>query len=102
MAELDELPVGFRLVIDVAAPSGYRDRIEISEERPDGLESQHVEINGIEYERYGEQHDYVEIRQEWIVSRSLSPVYREKEDTPPIEKQMSEPVDPRSLARRER
>lgn len=72
MAE-SEIRKLYRLVVNVAGP-GFSDRIKVEDEDRDALEPTEVEVNGLVYERYGTEEDYVEVRRDYIIARSMNTV----------------------------
>lgn len=66
-------PDRWRLVIDSAGP-GFRDREIVQAPTRPELDPKIIEVEGVKFERYGDDDDYVEIRQEFIIVRSLNPL----------------------------
>jgi hypothetical protein len=63
----------YRLLVNVAGP-GFADRIKIEAETVEELEPLEVEVGGLVYERYGSLEDYVEIRRDYVIARSLNTI----------------------------
>lgn len=69
----DEKPDLYELIVTAAGPH-YFDRVHLTDEDLLGLEPTFVDRDGYVFERYGEDDDYVELRRDLVVARSLRKV----------------------------
>lgn len=70
--------VGFELELIVVGPD-YRDRIRLSDTDLAGLRPTYEDVHGLTFERYrGDSDDeYVEIRFDYVISRTMRTIYQE-------------------------
>lgn len=71
MDDLERQPF-YRLIIDVAGP-GFRDRINVTCEKLVETEPEIIERARLEFERYGDPDNYVEVRRDYVVARDVTP-----------------------------
>lgn len=65
---------GYRLVIQ-SAGLGFSDKTEIKDEDPLQLLPKYiVDDSGVRWAHYGDEDDFIELREEFIWSRSLNPI----------------------------
>jgi hypothetical protein len=64
----DGTEIVHHLLVVVAGPH-YVDRVEIDADDSEDLDPVFVEVNGLTYERYGDEIDYVEVRFDYVVKR---------------------------------
>lgn len=77
-----EVKVIYLLSIDLVTPAGYRERIELTDESAEGLEPRDS-IYSVDFERYGPDDDFVDIRRDWIAQRRMEKIEsneRERDD----------------------
>lgn len=77
MADAADEKTIYRLVLNVAA-TNFRDKIVLEDEDRLNLEPLMTERGNYTYERYGEDDDFVEIRHDYVVVRSLNSVVIDK------------------------
>ncbi len=70
----------YRKVINVAGP-GFKDIIQIRGELHE-MEPRIVEVDGLRFERYGDDDEYDEVRIDYIVSRALHPIKTRSDEDP--------------------
>lgn len=79
MSDFDPPEVtGYRLILKIAGP-GYEETVSIKADDILELTPLFVEVNGLMFERYGKNDDYVEWRFDYVVHRSLSPILEDPE-----------------------
>ena len=79
--EMPRRQVGYRLIVNVAGP-GFADevKIEAKMDERESLTPKFIKQEGVNWERYGTDDDFIEIRRDFVVARSVNPVF---EDTDP-------------------
>lgn len=68
--EREEPKITYRLVVTAAGPN-YFGRIEFEGDTVKELAPTFPEVNGVVYERYGDDDEYVEVRFDYVVKRDL-------------------------------
>lgn len=69
--------IGWELSITIAAP-GVQEQV-VRVETDDRLDLVPIGADDVDFERYGDEEDYVEIRASFIVKRELRPIFKEDE-----------------------
>jgi hypothetical protein len=79
----------YKLVVTAAGPN-YFGRIEVESESLDELQPEFVELNGVTYERYGDEDDYAELRFDYVVKRERSKVEQVEKSSADQDKDIAE------------